>query len=329
MKKKFWYILFVAVFFLACLVPSVGMIFAGPSPAAGNEPPAAKPRVIKLNGSFNVNFLSDLQTYLGSTFYLRLEGITAWDTLNEKLFNTSPNDDVILGRDGWLFFGAATEDLSGADQMSDRQIWCAARSLALMQEYTESQGAKFLFVPVCGKYTVYREYVPQRVTVAEPTDRERLMAAAGEQGVNYVNLYDVFTAVDEELYWQWDSHWNSRGAALAADAILAALGVRDICESSRIRVQRKLEERRQAARLAQEAEEKREALLREEEHLAQLRREAMRSPFNMRDALEKGYVTVRVTKACADEAGYAMDQALKPTNKTTHGDVHETNHQAH
>ena len=224
MKKKFWYILFVTVFFLACLVPSVGMIFAGPSPAAGNEAPVAKPRVIKLNGDFNVNFLSDLQTYLGSTFYLRLEGITGWDTLCAKLFHTSVNEDVLIGPDGWLFYGGAVNDISGAEQMSEREIWCAARSLYLMQEYAQSQGAQFLFTVPCGKYTLYPSHAPSYVTVGSSSNRERLMFAMETQDINYVNLYDVFTNQDQELYWQWDSHWTQLGAALAADALLAETG---------------------------------------------------------------------------------------------------------
>lgn len=91
--------------------------------------------------------------------------------------------------------------------------------------------------------------------------------------------------------------------ALYMFAILAALGIKDIKESTRVRVQQKLEERRDAARRKQEDEEKKEALLKEEEHLTKLRHEAMNSQFDMKDALEKGYITVRVTQAYADELG--------------------------
>ena len=224
--KKLGYILFTAAFFLACLIPSVGMLVKGPAPAAANEVPAAKPRLTRAGGGFNENVLSDLQTYVSNGFYLRLEGITAWDRLAAEVFHTSANDDVRIGPDGWLYYGGAVNDISGANQMTEREIWCAARGLALMQEYAAGQGAEFLFVPVCGKYTLYPEHAPRYVTVAESSNRERLIEAAAKQGVNYVNLYDALTAVDEELYWQWDSHWNSRGAALAADAIMAAAGKR-------------------------------------------------------------------------------------------------------
>ena len=223
--KKAGYILFTVIFFLACLIPSVGMLIKGPAPAAANELPVAKPAITNMDGTLNTGYLSQLQTYVANGFFLRLEGITAWDSLAAKVFDTSANEDVLMGPDGWLFYGGAVNDIAGADQMTDREIWCAARGLALMQEYAESQGARFLFTIPCGKYTLYPEHAPGFVTVAEGSNRTRLEAALEAQGINYVNLYDVFSAMDEELYWKYDSHWHSRGAALAADAILAAAGM--------------------------------------------------------------------------------------------------------
>ena len=224
MKKGFC-ILFTVLFFLFCLVPSVGMIVAGPSEAAANEAPAVAPRLVKFDGSLNTNFFGDLRDYLGNGFFLRLECITGWDTLCAKLFHTSANEDVLSGPDGWLFFGAAANDISGANQMTDRQIWATARSLFLMQEYAQSQGADFVFTVPCGKYTLYPNHAPDYVTVAEGSNRQRLEPLLEEMGVNYADLYAAFTAVEEELYWQWDSHWNARGAALAADTILAEAGL--------------------------------------------------------------------------------------------------------
>ena len=224
MKKAFC-ILFTAVFFLLCLVPSVGLLIAGPSEAAANEAPALAPKLKNFDGSLNTDFFADLRDYIGNGFFLRLECITGWDTLCAKLFHTSANDDVILGPDGWLFFGAAANDISGANQMTDRQIWATARSLALMQEYARSQGADFVFTVPCGKYTLYPAHVPEYVTVAEGSNRERLEPLLEEMGVNYADLYAAFSAQEEELYWQWDSHWNAKGAALAADTILAAAGI--------------------------------------------------------------------------------------------------------
>ena len=223
--KRLWYILFIVVFFAACLIPSIGMLVVGPSEAAANEIPAAAPRVQKYDGSLNTAFFTDLRDFVGKGFYLRLEGITGWDTILAKVFRTSGNDDVLLGPDGWLFFGAAINDMTGSNQMTDRQIWCAARSVCLMQEYAEDHGARFVFASPCGKYTLYPRHDPSFAVVAESSNRERLQVLMEAMNVNYADLYAAFSAVDEELYWQWDSHWTEKGSALGADAILAAAGL--------------------------------------------------------------------------------------------------------
>jgi hypothetical protein len=223
--KKILYGLFIALFFVLCLVPSVGLLLQGPADPAANEAPAVAPSVKNYDGTWNSSYLTDLRDYVGNGFYGRLQCINGWDTLCAKVFRTSANDDVILGPDGWLFYGTAVNDITGSNQMSDRQIWACARSLALMQEYVESQGADFVFTVPCGKYTLYPSHVPNYVTVAPSSNRQRLVAALAEQNVTYADLYEAFSQVDEELYWQWDSHWNAKGAALAADTILAAVGV--------------------------------------------------------------------------------------------------------
>lgn len=97
--------------------------------------------------------------------------------------------------------------------------------------------------------------------------------------------------------------------ALYMLAILASLGIKDICEASRVRVQQRLEERRLEARQKEEDKAKKASLHLEEERLTQIRQEAMQSKFDMKDALEKGFITVRVSKAYDDKSG--EDQAQK------------------
>ena len=88
--------------------------------------------------------------------------------------------------------------------------------------------------------------------------------------------------------------------ALYMLAILAAFGVRDICAASRVRVQQRQEEKRVLARQRREDEMKKKVLQQEEAHLVELRQQAMQSGFDLRDALEKGYITVRVSEAYVD-----------------------------
>lgn len=200
------------------------MIGSGPSPSAAQEMPNVRPSVFQEDGTLNTRFLSQLADYVSNGFYLRLEGITLWDKLCAKVFKTSANEDVLIGPDGWLFYSDGIRDMTGWEQLTDREIWCAARSLALMQEYADSLGASFFFTVPCGKYTLYPEHAPRLVKVKEGSNRVRLEKELRAQKVQYIDLYEPFSQSGEELYWQWDSHWHSRGAALAADTILAAAG---------------------------------------------------------------------------------------------------------
>lgn len=226
--KKILLTVFIALFFAACLVPGVGMLVAGPSGFVANEIPVTEPSLKNFDGSINWDWLGDLRDYMGKCFYLRLPCINGWNSLNAALLKSTTVDTVILGRDGWLFYSEAAADMTGQNLLSERELWCCARRLWLMQEYCLSRGADFVFTAPCGKYNLYPRYAPDYVTVNEPGNRERLAQLLEEQGVKYADLYEAFAAEEEILCWQYDSHWNSKGAALGADVILEALG-RDSC----------------------------------------------------------------------------------------------------
>ncbi len=222
--KKTVSIVFAVLFLALCLVPSLGMLAGGVSAAGANEVLASAPALKKADGSLNAGFLSDFSDYVGDRFFLRQQAITAWNALNAGLLRSSCSDDVILGSDGWLYYADTLADYTGSDPMSDRELWCAARAVALMREYAESRGCAFLFTLAPDKNALYGEHMPAYVRSGAPTDAERFAAALAEQGVAYLDLFSVFRGQDEALYFRTDSHWTARGAALAADALLSALG---------------------------------------------------------------------------------------------------------
>lgn len=225
--KKTLLILFIALFFLACLVPVVGLCVAGPGAPAANEAQVFAPQLKNWDGSFNENYLRDLSNFVSKGFWLRLECITGWNRLCAETLGSTVSEDVILGEDDWLFYYTAVDEVSGLSLLTDRQIWCCARNLYLMQDYAEQQGADFLFAAPNGKYDLYSEYMRDYAVVQEGRNIDRLQALLDDMGVRYSDMYSLFTQQDEVLYWRGDSHWNGKGAALAADDILAALGDED------------------------------------------------------------------------------------------------------
>lgn len=216
---------FTAIILLLALTLAVGTAVFGPAQAGANEQLSKAPAWTDAEGNWNPDFLSDTAAWFSDHFFLRQELISAGNWLKANLFATSGAEDVILGSDGWLYFDETLSDYTGTEPLTQRELFCIANNLALLAEYAESTGKDFLFTVAPNKNSLYPEHMPNCGTVAQERDVQRLFALLDEMQVPYADLYDAFGAEEENLYFAHDSHWNSKGAALAADVINAAYGV--------------------------------------------------------------------------------------------------------
>ena len=224
MKQNFFHCLYIALVFLLLILPSLGMLMVEEAEAGANEVLAAKPSLREPDGSFNQDILTDVTHYIADRFAFRQEFVTAWARLNADLLHTSVEDKVLLGKDGWLYYTETEADYMGQG-LTDGELQTAARNLALVQEYAESQGAKFLFTIAPNKNSLYPEHMPSYIPKGvETANRTRLPAYLADAGVHYADLYAAFENQEDILYFATDSHWTSKGAALAADTLLSAVG---------------------------------------------------------------------------------------------------------
>jgi len=215
-------LIFISIFIVLCLIPSVGMLIFGEAQPAANEVLAGRPSVTTRSGELNLSFLSDVSDYIADRFAFRQELATAWAGVNAKLLGTSVEEQVILGSDGWLYFSDTLPDYMGQG-MSDTELRHLANDLALMQEYIESQGKHFIFTVAPNKNSIYSEHMPEYIENRHSeSNAARVGAYLDAAGVNYLDLFDIL-GNEENLYYKTDTHWNSRGAALAADGLLNML----------------------------------------------------------------------------------------------------------
>ena len=137
--------IFIALLMALCLLPTLGMLIFGESEAGANEVLANAPRLKNRDGSFNTEVLSDLADYLGDRFFLRQEAITGWNAVNTRLLKDSPAQNVLPGRKGWLYYADTLPDYTRSAPLSEKELYSAARILALAQEYAESRDCRFVF----------------------------------------------------------------------------------------------------------------------------------------------------------------------------------------
>lgn len=178
------------------------------------------------NGSFNVNYMKELSTYFEDRFAFRTYLVDANSQIRAKIFNTSPQEDVIVGKNGWLYYSATLDDYRGDDLSSDRELFAMARNVALIQGKITDGGADFVFTIAPNKNSLYPENMPAQYAgkISNDTDAKRLSPYLEANGVNYVNLFGLYNNQDEVLYLKRDSHWNKKGAVLSYNAILDAAG---------------------------------------------------------------------------------------------------------
>ena len=153
---------FIGLFLALSILPSAGMLAAPTTRAVGNEQLALWPQLHTADGGWNRAYLSEVSDYLADHIAFRHELITLHSRLCGTLFGTLPNQEVVLGKDGWLYYADTLADYQRIGQMSGRESWAAARALYLMQEYCRQQGVRFLFTVAPNKNSLYPEAMPAR-----------------------------------------------------------------------------------------------------------------------------------------------------------------------
>ena len=220
------YKIFTAAFLLLCILPSAGMLFLPPTEAAANERLTPVPQLKNEDGSWNQNVLDDATNYIADHFALRQEMVTANAMLQTGLLATSPAEDVIYGRDGWLYYAETLDDYQNRATLTDEEVRQIAQTIADMQAYCEARGAQFVFTIAPNKNSLYPEHMPARYLQSDsPGNYEKLKPLLEEYGVHYADLFTFLSEQDEILYLKTDSHWTNRGAALAHDLLMETLGL--------------------------------------------------------------------------------------------------------
>ena len=219
--------LFLILFLLMILVPSLGMTVFGPSESENGEE-LEIPVIYSEEEGFNKYYLQQMGDYFESRFALRQQMVTLYSEITGKIFETSSQSGVITGREDWLFFTDTLGDFQRTNILNGRQLHNAVRHLELINEYCESNGIGFLFVIAPNKNTLYPEYMPYYLIQGEgPSNRELLDDLLLDTDVCFTDFgrYDTFLDPDAVYYFHRDSHWNNIGAAIAAGEVLDRLNV--------------------------------------------------------------------------------------------------------
>lgn len=214
------------LFFAVCSFFSLAMLIGGSSFIT--EGGVEKPELFTEDG-INRSFGSEYEEYFSRAFAYRRYVVDLWSDIRINLF-AEGNDQVVVGRDGFLFFADTVDSYAGLDPMTDAEIEAAADSLLALQDYAVSKGAEFCFLPAPDKNTIYPENMPSRYIKAGRTDLDRLLEALTLRGVVFVDAREALADAKSSalVYHRRDTHWTPDGAGTAFGLLAKKLGFKAV-----------------------------------------------------------------------------------------------------
>lgn len=217
-------------FLAAIFLPAVARLAGWDKAGANTEqrilaPMPALPRSLGAVPSF----LATFDRYWSDQFGFRAELVRTYSRLMVQGFRTSSSSQVLVGRDGWLFYtgDGNLEDWRSCARLSESELAVIAQRLEERQALVESMGGHYLFVIVPNKESVYPDHMPAWA-------QRRQMPKRMDQILDYVRSHTRVDVLDlrpalvaaraqGDVYYRTDTHWNERGAYVAYGAIMDRL----------------------------------------------------------------------------------------------------------
>ncbi len=223
--------LLVSLFLVAIFIPATGWLAGWRIDAQIEEKRASAPwptlTDLKLNAAGAAKSFEDA---FADRFAFRNVMIKTDAWLNWKLFGISTTENVVVGRDGWLFY---TGDRSmplfqGVDRYTHADAAYVADVLEMRHHWLRDQGIASAHVIAPAKESVYPEFVPRGIPrVRQPSCMEEFLAfGQGREGqpIDLLHPLTSARAAGPPLYLRGDSHWNDAGALIAYREVLRKLG---------------------------------------------------------------------------------------------------------
>jgi hypothetical protein len=175
-------------------------------------------------------FPSGFGLYFNDHFGFRRPLIRVQALVKVRWLGESVSPQVIVGKDGWLFFNANYEQSlsqSGSDRLfTSEQLARWQQALEVRHDWLAQRGIRYLFVIAPEKQSIYPEYLPAGTPSHQKSRLDQLVTYLKEN--SQLEILDLRPPLLEakrtrRVYLKTDTHWNTMGALVACQAIVRKL----------------------------------------------------------------------------------------------------------
>ncbi len=220
------------ILFLAGITFPLGDTIFGLDPTILNENRvlASLPE-FKIDMSLLSTYPKDFESFYNDHFGFRRTLIWGRSLVMVKLLGVSPNSDVIVGKDGWLFYGdkKVLDYYRAIDPFTEDELVIWQHSLEARRDWLAERGSRYLLVIAPNKDTVYPEFMPDQITKVGAESRldQLVNYLQAHSNIEFLDLRNVLLHAKgtHPVYYRTDSHWNQLGAFTASQEITKRLAI--------------------------------------------------------------------------------------------------------
>lgn len=175
-------------------------------------------------------FLSGIEAYFNDHFGFRKQLVHWNNHWKGQLFTDASRHDILIGRDGWLYFSGSHmfEHWNRQENWSEADLSHWQRWLELRRDWLRARGIHYLFVVPPDKQNVYPEYMPEWLPSCDkPSKMEQLTHyLQARSTVAVLDLRPALLAARQLRpdYLKTDTHWNLYGGFVGSREIVRVLG---------------------------------------------------------------------------------------------------------
>lgn len=184
------------------------------------------------------DFPSSFEAWYNDHIPYRNELIKFHNSVDFFAFGQSPNEKVVIGQEGWLFYNPENDQENpikqslGYGMFSQDDLGRMASNLQLTKNKLEKKGIKFILFIAPNKETIYKDKIP--AAYHEKNDKTNI-----DQLISYLHENtDVCIVYPKEeileskqnkkdimFYYKLDTHWNEVGGYVGARYLAQELGI--------------------------------------------------------------------------------------------------------
>ena len=174
-------------------------------------------------------FITGVEAYFNDHFGFRKRLVRLNNHWKGQLFHDPSSPEVLIGRDGWLFYSG--ERMIG--HYTSKEVWSQQdlenwrRLLEGRRDWLRARGAKYLLALPPDKHRIYPDYLPNWLERGPKPSKV-------EQLVNYMKVHSTVEVLDlapvltesrkiRTNYFKTDTQWNKFGGFISYRAVVESL----------------------------------------------------------------------------------------------------------